>query len=391
MKKILMIMLAVVVLALASCTNNASNENSLADNSVFTIGEDDQPFYTSRTAIKLSNGEGYYFWHINRLYYYDKITKSCVIVCSKPDCEHKDYELNGENNSCNAYLPSDEYYFEKGYAYYNGSIYVLGQSSKDEYTVSLNRISSDGAVREEICEMFTISDWNDIGEFTVHRGYAFCSLRTSENTSSFYSVNISDKSVSIVCEIKGYAAEIDRMVGYGKYMYFSKSYAEDKELENWNGKICRFDIETGKIDELLNNLGYFCVLNDNVYYINYGKYKKIYVYNTKDKTTSELADTPGDSKIILTDGENLYISNFDNETIEKKNIKIFIMSSNGELMDEVSVPSCQLFEGGDNDFMFIETNEGSTQAFDKSQIGTGKYEWKTVFSVSDTGEVILNE
>lgn len=391
MKKFLIIVLTIAILCLTACTDSKGSKDTSVDNCEFTAGSDDQPFYIERNSMKITDGKGYYFCFSDRLYYFDKTANSCVAVCGKPDCEHLNYEPDGKSNDCNAFIPSDEYYYQKGCAYYNGSIYMLGKSSKDKYTVSLFKFSSDGAEREEICEMFTMSDWNDIGEFAVHRGYAFCSLNTSDTSASLYCADINRKSVSVAYELTGYSAEIDSIAGSGKYMYFSKLYAEDDKLENWNGAVCRIDIETGECEELFDNLGYFSVLNDNVYYIGYSDGGKILVYNTKDKTSYEFADSPGDSRILLNDGKNLYLANFDNEGISRQDIMIYVLSTDGKLLDEINVPECEFFEGGDFDMMFMETNERKLLCFDKSQIGTGSYEWETVYTISDNGEVILKQ
>ena len=399
MKKCIALLSAIAlvfVLCLCSSGNNKDSEtqnvgkieNSVAvesmGNNNFALDYDDQPFYTTRSAMMVSNGDGYYFFVWNQLFYYDINAKTCVLVCGKPDCEHKNYALENEDNQCNAFIPSDIFYYEKGFSYYNGNLYLLGKNSKDRYAVSIYKISTDGSEREEVCKVFSISDRNDIGEFAVHRGYAFCTLKTSESTAALYRVNLTRLKADIVCEAHGTASEFNRIAGSGNYIYFSKLYSKDDTYEKWISKICRADIQSGKVEELCDNLGSFAVIDDLVYFMNYQNPDFVYVCDTISKEVTELMKSPDDSNMLLTDGKYLYLY-CDGENTDKVNI----ISTDGKIIERINVPRFYLIEGGGTDYLFVETVENGLQAFDKSKIGTGEYDVDTVYFVKED-KLVLN-
>lgn len=400
MKKCMALLLAIALVCMFCSCNSGNDKNSANQstgesmsngasknigNNTFSLGYDDQPFYTTRSAMMVSSGEGYYFFVQDQLFYYDINSKTCVLVCGKPDCEHKNYALENEDNQCNAFIPSDMFYYEKGFSYYDGDLYLLGKNSKDKYAVSIYRISPDGSEREEVCKIFSISDQNDIGEFAVHRGYAFCSLRTSESTASLYRVNLKSCEADIICEAGGMASEFNRIAGSGNYIYFSKLCSEDDTYEKWIGKICRADIESGKVEELCDNLGSFAVIEESVYFLNFKNPDFVYVCDTASKEVTELIKAPDASNMLLTDGKYLYLY-YDSENSDTVNI----VSTDGKIIDKIKVPNFYHIQGGGMDFLFVETVENGLQAFDKSKIGTGVYDADTVYSIKDD-KFVLNQ
>lgn len=400
MKKCMALLLAIALVCMfCSCNSgndkkpiNQSTGESVSNgasknigNNTFSLGYDDQPFYTTRSAMMVSSGEGYYFFVQDQLFYYDINSKTCVLVCGKPDCEHKNYALVNEDNQCNAFIPSDMFYYEKGFSYYDGDLYLLGKNSKDKYAVSIYRISPDGSEREEVCKIFSISDQNDIGEFAVHRGYAFCSLRTSESAAALYRVNLKSCEADIICEADGMASEFNRIAGSGNYIYFSKLCSEDDTYEKWIGKICRADIESGNVEEICDNLGSFAVIEESVYFLNFKNPDFVYVCDTVSKEVKELIKAPDASNMLLTDGKYLYLY-YDSENSDTVNI----VSTDGKIIDKIKVPNFYLIQGGGMDFLFVETVENGLQAFDKSKIGTGVYDADTVYSIKED-KFVLNQ
>ena len=90
----------------------------------------------SRAGMSASNESGDYMFYLNTLYFHDNAANTTVIACNKPDCDHITNVDDGESD-CNAFFPQDKYYYDKGFSYYNDSIYLLGKSSKDAKSVSL--------------------------------------------------------------------------------------------------------------------------------------------------------------------------------------------------------------------------------------------------------------
>lgn len=400
MKKCMALLLTIALVCMFCSCNSGNDKNSANQstgesmsngagknigNNTFSLGYDDQPFYTTRSAMMVSSGEGYYFFAQDQLFYYDINSKTCVLVCGKPDCEHKNYALVNEDNQCNAFIPSDMFYYEKGFSCYDGDLYLLGKNSKDKYAVSIYRISPDGSEREEVCKIFSISDQNDIGEFAVHRGYAFCSLRTSESTAALYRVNLKSCEADIICEADGMASEFNRIAGSGNYIYFSKLCPEDDTYEKWIGKICRADIESANVEEICDNLGSFAVIEESVYFLNFKNPDFVYVCDTASKEVKELIKAPDASNMLLTDGKYLYLY-YDSENSDT----VDIVSTDGKIIDKIKVPNFYLIQGGGMDFLFVETVENGLQAFDKSKIGTGVYDADTVYSIKED-KFVLNQ
>lgn len=356
------------------------------EETLFEIGKDDQPFFISKTGINISNGSGEYTFYNNTLYYYDNKAQKAVIACGKPDCQHITNVDEGESD-CNAFFPNSIFYFDKGYAYYSDNIYMLGRGSDSNNAVSLYKTSSDASKREEVLKLFETSDINNIGVFTVHRKYAFWSLNTQKGTQLFR-MDLDDEKVEQVFTANDNGAFITRFIGAGDYLYFSYSYATDESYDNWDGYICRLNIHSGKVQKIINTTGCYTVINNKIYYYNSNK---IYQSYLDGSNISEFIDAPDDSWLIVSDTKYLYLTNWDNEIADSSAYKVFVVSTDGEIMDTIPISDCEFFRGGFLDNLYIETNDRKLKAFPKNQIGTGKYNWKTIYTVSDTGEVILNE
>ena len=174
----------------SSSSNNNSNsgENTTLNDTSFKIGIDDQPFNLSRAGMSASNESGDYMFYQDTLYFHDNAANTTVIACNKPDCDHITNVDDGESD-CNAFFPQDKYYYDKGFSYYNDSIYLLGKSSKDAKSVSLYKISKDASTREEVAKLISVSDLNSITVFAVHKGYAFWSLNT-DKSAQLLAINI---------------------------------------------------------------------------------------------------------------------------------------------------------------------------------------------------------
>lgn len=352
----------------------------------FEIGKDDQPFFISKTGMNISNGSGEYTFYNNTLYYYDNKVQKAVIACGKPDCQHITNVDEGESD-CNAFFPNSIFYFDKGYAYYNDNIYMLGRGSDSDNSVSLYKISSDASKREEVLKLFETSDINNIGVFTIHRKYAFWSLNTQKGTQLFR-MNLDDKKVEQVFRENDNGVFITRFIGAGDYLYFSYSYATDESYDNWDGYICRLNIHSGQTKKIINTTGCYTVMNNKIYYFDSNKF---FQCELNGENNSNFIDAPDDSWLIVGDTKYLYLTNWDNEITDSSSYKIFVVSTDGKIIDTIPISDCEFFRGGLSDNLYIETTDRKLKVFAKNQIGTGKYNWKTIYTVSDTGEVILNE
>lgn len=100
------------------------------------------------------------------LWYYDKQSKTCDILCGKPDCSHTD-------RSCNGYVEGF-----RGLSWYDNQIYWIDtdDSNGQDYVCRMN---GDGTQRERI-QPFQ-SDVSGAGSTVrLHRGYIYSGIVLSE-------------------------------------------------------------------------------------------------------------------------------------------------------------------------------------------------------------------
>lgn len=385
-------------------STNVANDTQLCNDAPLPNGDtkfrlgDDQTGFIARCDMKVSNGSGDYMFYRGALYYCDYRSQTTVPLCNKPDCKH---DIDAYDSDCNAAFDESEFYYDKGIAYYDDSLYLLGKenggsddlfSNSSAKTISLFKVSKTGSTREEICTLFDTTDINTIGVFTVHRGYAFWSINADDGT-KLYSMSLENKdSKRLVFESNKSAAGINRFMGVGNSLYFSYSYAVDYNYNEWEGGICRYDFETDKIYSLVNSYSCFTVADNRLFYLDSDiAPKKIFVCTLDGKNVKEFAPCPDNSWHIFSDSEYIYLSNSGNDNISSGEYKLSVMTFDGKTVDTIEIPdSCELLVGATMQNIYMIDN--GLKALDKSQIGTDKKEWRTIYSVShDSGEVVLNK
>ncbi len=386
-KGILSLLLALLTASaflMTACDNSTDTNGSSSDSAEYDLsfeaGYDDQPFYLSRSDMLVTDGSGYYQFYGSTLYYYDSASGQYVVVCSKPDCKHIT-DVDEGDSDCNAFFPNTTFYNDKGYAYYDESIYLLGKSSGDDAkSVSLYKISKDGSEREEVCKLFSTSDINTVGCFTVHRGYAFWTL-FPEGSTQIYSMKLDDTdSITTVYESEGYAPYILGLTGSGDYMYFEYEDSTDETYEEFTSTMYRVKLGTGEVEEILEiDNGDVVVVGSKIYYLSGGQY--LYSYDMEDKTTTELYELTNSEALLLSDNEYLYLSNWDN-VADSDEYVVNVLTFDGELVDSLEISDCDFLIGGDSNNLFIDTTSRQLSVFDKSQIGTGEHQWSAVHTFS---------
>ena len=391
------VVLIMIVCVLYGCENtdknsketktdfNFSNVSGFSLDS-YNIETDDQVFFDDNHSM-VSCKEGYYYFIGEVLYFFDRNSKQSVPVCSKPDCSHTSNDLD-----CNAYFAVEQYYTSLGIYYYNSNLYLLANDGTDNTkSLYLYKISKDGSSREQVCH---IEDFgSDIGSMQIHfvvqKGTGYLSY-TVENKAEIYSFNIEEKNPTLnkIDEISGAGAEIYRLHGCDNGISYQYGSFTDENLEVFEGGI-KIYINGNSQTVAKNAVKPYVIANGNVYYETADSIKNYSLKSgdtSKFKTVSEAYSLNYDGKYFyaydcMADEQTVYV--YDDE---QKNIGKF---------DTPSGADSVFFIFGDTDLFFCEcldeNNNGILYYLDKSQIGTGKYEWKTVFSVSDTGEVILNE
>lgn len=385
-------------------STNVANDTQLCNDALLPNGDtkfrlgDDQTGFIARCDMKVSNGSGDYMFYRGALYYCDYRSQTTVPLCNKPDCKH---DIDAYDSDCNAAFDESEFYYDKGIAYYDDSLYLLGKenggsddlsSNNSAKTISLFKVSKTGSTREEICPLFDTTDINTIGVFTVHRGCVFWSINADDGT-KLYSMSLENKeSKRLVFESNKSAAGINRFMGVGNSLYFSYSYSVDDNYNEWEGGICRYDFETDKIYSLVNSYSCFTVADNRLFYLDSDiAPKKIFVCTLDGKNVKKFVPCPDNSWHIFSDSKYIYLSNSGNDNISSGEYKLSVMTFDGKTVDTIEIPdSCELLVGATMQNIYMIDN--GLKALDKSQIGTDKKEWRTIYSVShDSGEVVLNK
>ena len=340
MKKLISLLLSTALIICFAGCNSQKSDSAKTDNTnddmSYTIGYDDQTGFTSRSSMNVSNGNGSFNFRVDQMIYTDYKSGLSTVVCSKPDCKHTD-------ETCGGYFDT-EFYFDKGYAFYDDSIWMLGESTTDSKGVSLYKISQDGITREEYCFLFSISDINNIFVFTIHRGYAFWTI-SYDDRAVLYSMNLEDKKVQTAFEQEGYFPYITSIFGCGNNIYLSTFYAFDEEWKDWNGKILRLNFQTNEYEIILDTYADFAVNKNGLFYYTDGAVHKIDLSTKEDIVISEI------SKIqwsILTDGENLWLTNFSDDTVKSEDYQIIEMTCDGKTENTINVPDMEFFVGADS-------------------------------------------
>ncbi|MCD8025891.1 MAG: hypothetical protein LUF33_02895 [Clostridiales bacterium] len=321
--------------------------------------------------------------------YYDNETQQCVFVCSDPDCEHTTNLADESKITCDAYFSEETYYYTKGFSYYDECIYMLGKGSDSSTSVSLYKISSDGIVRDEVCELFNISDWNNIGVFTVHRGYAFWSFQTSDTQASFFCMDLNNPGdIETVDEVEGFGADYFWLDGSDGYMYFEKTYAVDESYEEYKNTVCRYSLSAKETEELCDVNDSFTVLNDIVYYTKSDNL--LYAHNAESESDDTIAELPYDSMLLINDGSNLYLSNYLNDSIDSSEYKVYVLNTDGEIIYTVDLSEFESFVGCDGTNFFAR-KDGYFLVADCSQIETDEYEWNKLYYFDEDAQIcVLN-
>lgn len=381
----------------ANDTQLRNNAPLPSDDTQFRLG-DDQTGFIARCDMKVSNGSGDYMFYRGALYYYDYKSETTVPLCNKPDCKH---DVDTYGSDCNAAFNESEFYYDKGIAYYDDCIYLLGNgnnksddltSSSSAKTISLFKVSKTGSTREKLFSLFDATDINTVGVFTVHRGNVFWSIN-ADNGTKLYSMSLENKdSKRLVFESNKPAAGINRFMGVGNSLYFAYSYAVDDNYNEWEGGICRYDFDTNEIYSLAKSYSCFTVADNRLFYLDSDiAPKTIYTCTLDGKNVKEIAPCPDNSWHIFSDSKYIYLSNSGNDNIASGDYKLFVMTFDGEIVDTINIPKgCEILVGATMQNIYIIDN--GLKALDKSQIGVDKKEWRTIYSIKhDSGELVLNE
>ncbi len=330
--------------------------------------ETDYQYYFNDYIDAVFAENGYYIVNDGILYFFDKDSNGTVPVCSKIDCNHI-------SEDCDAYVGN---IYCLSY-YEQGLYYIMSEYNMMDNTTNyvLYRRALDGSVAEKLYKLATVSAGGSvIPEMVVHRGYVYYSVIENETECTLFRVPINGKGdIETLYTIEGYDAVVYKLKGYGDGITFIGSVALDSEYREFDYSLYYYDSNECEVKSVMEDglIGEYLIYDSKIYYT---LPDGIYCYDVIEDKDEKFCET--DSLVYMSSDDNYFY--FDNAfgiirgTISEDNHKISVVNFDGDLIDTIDLDGVNLCMFGDRDYMFRESDNGFVM-FDKSQIGTGSYDW----------------
>lgn len=369
-----------ILLLLCGCnekTQKASGEKEITN--IFHINEN-QRYWSNKNIKKVE--KGYYYFYGERLYYLNQETMEAMLVCTTPDCKHND-------KYCNAYfgLYGDNYeysFLDIGLEVTDKYIYVIGIEELDVTNFYLYRVSRDGTKREKLFYLYSTEKNYSFYDYIMHRESLYRAV-INEKKAYLERTNL-EGTVTTIFDLSQYhGVSLDTIQGYKDYIYFYATYYQDKERKKLCSKLYKYNINTHKIEVVLDNFicnEYRLMDENNLIYmdLDYSIKRK----NIKTKEEKVIRPTDGNYSEFSYDGNNVYFNNVMNDKIEIYNLQ-------GKKIDEIEIygGNCSF---GDSKYLFVEnmpdkdgefSEKYGLYVFDKSKIGSKEKEWKGIECYKD--------
>ena len=376
------------------CQKNESVKNSSMQEESFLLEQDDQPNLEILGEPSLQLEQGYLFPIVGIMtYYFDWNTKQVVPFCNKTECTHE------IGKDCSAMQEMDKI------GYYKGKIYfTTDMPYNDELQgLSLYRMEKDGTNKELLYDYCVMDDEHVSGpgicaNACMHRGYLYYPYQHYDKKEKKYLGGFArrkmekDAKEEIIITKTGYSVQCGIMKGYGSKVYF-EIIDYDKENKEYYQELYSYDIVSGETkvveestyeDGTSKFLGY-TVIDGNVFYKSKDKVIKIDKESGKETVifdAEDIQDMMGEQEWkesrLYGDRQYLYISNEYGEDIQNK---LLVLDEMGKVVDLIKIGEQ---EGNDTHFLGSDENlmlfNKSTEKeyvlfyYDKSQVGTGKFE-----------------
>lgn len=374
MRKRINSIIIVLCMLLLFCGCHSSKETIQNQKNTFDINSNQS--YWGDNFIKKSE-KGYYYIFNSRLYFLDKKTMESVLVCTVPDCKHQD-------EYCTAYIGTYgdklQYSFlDFGLEITDKYIYIIGSEESQVTDFYLYRISRDGTEKEKLFYLYSTDKNYMFYEYKMHRENLYRAVITEEK--KCLEKTSLDGKVSTIIDLSQYnSVFLDTIQGYENFVYFDASWYEDEEKKNMVSRVYRYNIDTNKVEVVLEDFicnGYQIVDNTCIVYMDMDYNIKKKSIETGKETIIRLTD--GKYSVFSFDGTNVYFHN----NVENK---IEVHSLEGKNIDNIEINNGNCYFG-DSDYLFVSAipNKNSEYSescglyvFDKKQIGSGKQEWKGI-------------
>ena len=261
MKKILLLLWALLVLQLAGCEKDAAATGTTSAGAEPIVAyslpvppEDRNQSFLHYAFVETV--DGYYFENNQVIYFCPRDQLKCVPLCCKPNCEHKD-------DDCNA----------RGYGlgYYDGSLYTVRPSFGDDLHFELLKVNADGTGCEVVKTMENLEGYSF--SFTTHHGKAFFvygpdgNMPLEEQKTRLVVMDLLDYSLTEPAADYLQTAILPDINSY----YEDKLYLNEAYDENWTyrpdkEKLIELDAVTGRARTVYSGCASAIYVTDSVLY-----------------------------------------------------------------------------------------------------------------------------
>lgn len=320
--------------------------------------------------------DGYYYLtsDIEYLRYFDYQTKKSVLVCAKPECDHK------MSVTCNAYMGLGLYVPDNIY-YYNNSLYYMKYAGG---TSILTRMDTDGSNRKEIGEIMP-SGQDSSTHLVFHGDYAYAYYLyvhyglDEEYTEVIKRISLKDGSTKDVFEVKGTNISVADVRSYGDKLYFLvQEQAKKGSTTSKTRGLYTYDYTTEEIKLVSDeDISDYCFITDKDIFAYYVSGSGLYFSDIKAQTTQLMikADKTYDMCSLSYDGKYIYMNNLyyqvDSYDRDDRDKRCMVLNSSGEMVNEISCEDVRQLYFGDSRCMFAWVDSTGNYAYiDKNNIET---------------------
>lgn len=385
--KVIFLIMIVGIVLLSGCSPKILNENR------YIKGEDSQfYYYCSADAQPMAESEkGYYFFSGDYLYCADKSNMTPVIVCDKPNCLHDEETDSTKRLYCNAFFQGAKSLF-----YYKGSLYIFVTRTTTTSESELLKVSLDGTKRKSLFKVDGI-----ISAAALHRGTVYYAAQVwdadGQSTVCVNAAKLNGRSKEIYKD-KFVFGNVSDILCYGNYVYMdSFDFTEKGNLD----RTVRYNTVTGETKVLFDNpvlvsTGIPSFINDKMYFRKTKlKFPEMALENQEafiadiDGNNLKSSFDPGFPVGVNSDGQYLYAHDVEWSSFSKpaEEQRLTLYTIDGEVVDSIptgSFGSIQSIIPGGKNHMFLQqldNNFFTIYYAEKSQISTGKMQWKLLFKI----------
>lgn len=384
MRKCSIIFILCFVLLLCSCSNGDTDGDYIEDfeerikvtsdidfgYTAYNIETDSQNYFDSISKDYAATADGYYTCNDFRLCFIDREScREAFPVCTRANCLHNDTD-------CDSYFNE----FSLDISYYEKNLYtVLTEHGDSLTTYWLYKISLDGSRREKLFYLYSTASPSNVPTYIIHRGYVYFKYDDGENC-HFMKSGLDGSNQQEIFRTSSQGG-IWNISGYGDGVLFCATLDNTKLFTDRILYYSQTEDELYKIAEKAYYL--FAATEDSIIYTDGNNLLKT---NIEDLSTEVFAEGVGGRLTCSYDGQYIYVDNelvlfnfYDQENSDYSERKIDVYSRNGSLVDTIRLPGQKGHaDFGDEAYLFLDFYDGreyNTYRFDKSQIGTGNYEW----------------